>query len=149
VNLNEYSTTLLQEDVIRVSDSRVNACINPSLIFKPVLAIVCNIARAHTVTHGRVNPRTLGSFAKFSLPWIIARSSSLSEKRYSAKMLAHGARPLWTKKSSWSSTHSPGVEGAVRSRSTRSDNKWCFICRAMPGGYSIARWREGRGGREL
>lgn len=26
-------------------------------------------------------------------------------------------------------------KGVERSRSTRSDNKWCFICRAMPGGY--------------
>lgn len=46
---------MLQEDVIRVSDSKVRKCVHKSTAdFEPVLAIVCNIARAHTITHGRV-----------------------------------------------------------------------------------------------
>jgi len=58
-----------QEDLpLEVSDSLVNVRINPPLIFKPVLAIVCNIARAHTVTHGRVNPRILGILCKIFSP---------------------------------------------------------------------------------
>lgn len=89
---------MVQEDVITIefrTRGCANGCINPPLIFEPVLAIVCNIACAHTVTRGRVNPRAPGSFAVTNFLPLGSRAIVFVVQKErdtrAGEMLAHGA----------------------------------------------------------
>lgn len=128
----------------RLSEERMSLKLRKS-VTESILAIVCNILRAHTVTRGCVlqMESSRGKFCPFSFPRPPsnrARWSSSSGRRrariFTCTMHSSSARKLLAR------LLEKGVEG---SRSTRSDNKWCFICRAMPGGYRHVDGRKRRG----